>query len=75
MTIGKGEGGSNMDLNISANIGVYHTWVVVVFIDYGVLWYRLIHPLHETSHVFPGRMVRVSGCQVVLCIGNLIEHK
>jgi hypothetical protein len=75
MVVGKVEEGSKMDLHTLTDIGVHHTWVVVGCLNYGVLWYRLIHPPCETSQVCPGRMVRVSGRQVVLCISNLIKHE
>jgi hypothetical protein len=51
MAIDKVEKGNNIDLYKSMDIGVYHTWVVVVCMDYGVFWYRLIHLPCETYQV------------------------
>jgi hypothetical protein len=57
MTVGKGEEGNKGVLHTPVDVGVYHTYVVIGCTNFGVLWYQSIHPLSETSQVFPGRMV------------------
>ena len=75
MDVDRGVGGNKKCPHMLVGIEVFHISVVVGVVDYGVWWHLLVRLLSETSQVCLDRMVRVSRCQVVLCISILTMYK
>jgi hypothetical protein len=75
MVVNKGVGGNKECLRMPMGIEVFHTLVVVGFVDHGVWWCLLVHLLSETSQVCLGQMAQVLEDQEVPCISILIVHR
>ena len=59
MVVDKGVGGNKKFPRMSAGIEVFHTSMVVGFVDHGVWWHRLVRLLSETSLVCLDQMAQV----------------
>jgi hypothetical protein len=75
MVVGKGVGSNKKCPHMSAGIEVFHTSVVVGFVDRGEWWHQSVCLLSETSQVCLGQMAQVLEDQEVQCLSTLTMHR